>query len=290
MSQKPSAAWLAAVTDPEWPLFAAVLLAPAAACLALGDARRASFFFAAAVYAAVLKWLGWAVLGRLSPAQPRFLLFPAELFAGLAVACAWFYVRNALGFLWPSAYGLGELAILAPVLTVMHLYAATRGLAAWRWPGQGWRPLAALALTRLAVYAPFCGVLTVILWRVSASLNPQTIDPIFHACVGRAYVETGLVRPHPLFGTLHYPSGFGAVNAVAMSLAPLSAAQAVNLQHVLWQVTALYLLVATVLLLARRRPGAAGLLPVGFLLVVPLYSLHPDNCYSGTPRQMAVAL
>jgi hypothetical protein len=233
----------------------------------------------------VLKWLGWAALGRLSPAQPRFLLFPAELFAGLALGCAWFYVRNALAALWPASYGLGELAVLAPVLAAAHLFAAVL-----RGARQGWRLPAREVLARLAVYAPFWGALTVMLWRVSASLNPQTLDPIFHACAARSSVETGLFRPHPFLNTLYYPSGFGAVNAVAMSLAPLSAAQAVNLQHVLWQVTALYLLAAAVLILAGRRPWAVGLLAIGFLLIVPLYSLYPDDCYSGTPRQMSVAL
>src|SRR5438094_7495967 len=73
---------LLALADPEWPLCLVVLLAPAAFALALGDGRKASFFFDAAAYVAVLKWLGWAVFGRLAPARPRFLLFPAELFAG----------------------------------------------------------------------------------------------------------------------------------------------------------------------------------------------------------------
>jgi hypothetical protein len=282
---------LAAWCDPEWLWFLGFGLLPALLCRLIGEPQKASFFFGTAIFAASLKWLGWLALGR-GPEAPRpGGAFPAQLFAGLAATCAWFYVRNAVGALWPASYGLHELAILPLLLAFLHLAGAVRQALARPRPGTGRRLLGREALARAAVYAPFWGTLAVALWQVSGSLNPQTEDPLYHACVARAYVETGLFRPHPFLAeTLHYPSGFGAVNAVAVSFAPLTTAQAVNLQHVFWQLSALFLLAATPALLTGRWPVALGLAPPLFVALVPLYGLFPDYHYSGTPRQMAAAL
>src|SRR5690348_6753896 len=149
-----AAAALVAAADPEWPLLLALLLAPAGLCLALGAGQKASFFLGAAVYVACLKWLGWAAFGRLAPARPRALLFPAELFAGLAVACAWFYLRNLLARAWPASYGLGELAWLFPALVALHAAAL---VLSWR---RRPRPSLAALGERLALYVPFVLVLS----------------------------------------------------------------------------------------------------------------------------------
>src|SRR6266511_6099060 len=95
--------------DPEWPLFVAVLLLPALLVLVTGQFQKASFFAGAAVYAGVLKWLGWLVFTRPSLHRPAFVLFPLEMFLGLALLCGWFYLRNLAGWLWPMSYGLLEL-------------------------------------------------------------------------------------------------------------------------------------------------------------------------------------
>jgi hypothetical protein len=282
------AARLAAWCDPEWLWFLGFGLLPAGLCGLLGQPQKASFFFGTAAFAAALKWLGWVALGR-GPAAPRpGLAFPAHLFAGLAAACAWFYVRNVVGMLWPASYGLHELAVLPPLLTGLHLVGAARRALAR--PRPGWRLLGREALDRAALYLPFWGALAVVLWRVGGSLSPQT-DGIFHACAARAYVEVGLFRPHPFLGeTWPYPSGFGALNAVAASLAPLTVAQAVNLQHVFWLLAALFLLALAPALLAGRWCRALALAPPAFVALVPLYGLFPDYDYTATPRQLAAAL
>jgi hypothetical protein len=274
--------------DPEWLWFLGFGLLPAALCAGIGDLQRASFFFGATVYASVLKWLGHLLLGRFIPSPRPDILFPIELFTGLAVASVWFYLRNVVGGVWPASYSLRELAVLAPLLAGVHILAAV-----WRFPNdaRAWGRVVRDLLIRAAVYVPFWGAIAVALWQVSGSLNPQTIDPIFHAFAARTYVETGLTQPSPFLNrTLGYPSGFGAINAVTMAMAPLTAAQTVNLQHVLWHITALFLLAVTPALLVGRWFRLLALAPLAFLVPLPLYALYPDDCYSGTPRQMAVAL
>ena len=105
------------------------------------NGQKASFFLGAAVYVACVKWLGWAVFGRLAPARPRCLLFPAEVFAGLAVVCAWFYLRNLVAKVWPASYGLAELAWLFPAL----LRAALRLPLPCSWRRQSRQPVAGRA-------------------------------------------------------------------------------------------------------------------------------------------------
>jgi hypothetical protein len=275
-----AAAALAAAADPEWLPLLALLLAPAGLCAALGAGQKASFFLGTAVYVACLKWLGWATFGRLTASRPRSPLFPAELFAGLAVACAWFYIRNLVARAWPASYGLGELAWLFPALVLLHAAAL---VVSWRrhpWPG-----LAALGL-RLAPFVPFVLVLTAALWSISAALGVQGSDSMTYTFLARAYRAggTAFALP-PTFRPIVYPSGFGAMNATAAALTPLSVLQALNLQHVLLCVAAPFLVTTTVAALARRPLAALHWLPVAFLFVFPLYALYPDVLYPGTPKQ-----
>jgi hypothetical protein len=272
---------LAAVADPEWPLLLAVMLVPAGLALVAGERQKASFFLGTAVYVAALKWLGWAVFGRRTTARPRYLLFPAELFAGLAIACAWFYLRNLVARLWPASYGLGELAWLFPALLVLHVAALlfrARSLIA---PGC----LAALG-ERLALYAPFAVVLTAALWSVSAVLGVQGTDAMVYTFQARIYRTEGIdFAVPPTHLAISYPSGFGAINATAAALAPLTVLQAFHLQHVLLCVAALFLVTTTVAALAGRPLPLLHSLPVPFLFLFPLYALHPDVLYPGVPKQ-----
>jgi hypothetical protein len=276
-----AAAWLEAVTDPEWLLVFGVLLVPAAVALVLGGVQRASFFLGVAVYVAVLKWLGWVVFGRWTTIQSRFLLFPAELFAGLAVVCAWFYLRNLGAKVWPPSYGLGELAWLFPILLALHAAALlsrlrrSKGALNYKQLGE-----------RLALYAPFAAVLAVALWSISTVLGVQGTDAMTYTFLARIYRSEGIdfaVPPANL--RIVYPSALGAMNATAAALAPLSVLQAFHLQHVLLYVAALFLITATVAVLAGRPLPLLHSLPLPFLFAFPLYALYPDVLYPGTPKQ-----
>jgi len=286
------AGWLLAVTDPEWPLFLAVLLAPAALALALGDGQKASFFFGVAAYVAVLKWLGWLVFGRLAPARPRFLLFPAEIFAGLAVVCAWFYLRNLAAKLWPGSYGLAELAFLFPALLVLHAAAlALRAPALLASCRMSFRPTLAALGERLAMYAPFAALLTVALWSISTALGVQGTDAMTYTFLARIYRSEGIdFAVPPANAMIVYPSAFAAMNATAATLAPLSVVQAFHLQHVLLCVTALFLVTGTVAALAGRPLPLLHSLPAPLLFLFPLYALYPDVFYPGTPKQVGPPL
>jgi hypothetical protein len=279
---------LLALADPEWPLCLAVLLAPAALALALGDGRKAWFFCGAAVYVAVLKWLGWAVFGRLTTVRPRFLLFPAELFAGLAVVCAWFYLRNFVANAWPGSYSLRELAWLFPALLVLHAVALVlRGPALLAAP----RLLLAALGERLALYVPFVVMLTVALWSIGGALGVTGTDPIHHTFTARVYVHDGLDFVVPPTGTpIVYPAAFGAMNATAAALAPLSVVQAFHLQHVLLCIAAVFLVTTTVAVLLGRPLPLLHAAPLPFLFLFPLYGLYPDLLYPGTPKQVGLPL
>lgn len=287
-----AAGWAAAVTDPEWPLFLAVLLAPAALCLALGEGRKAGFFFGTAAYVAVLKWLGWAVFGRLAPARLRFLLFPAELFSGLAVLCAWFYLRNLVAKVWPGSYGLRELGWLFPALLVLHGAALARRapalLAVWR--GSGRAALAALG-ERLAMYAPFATMLAVALWSISTALGAQGTDGIHYTFTAQVYLHEGIdFHVPPTERQIVYPAALGAMNATAAASAPLSVVQAFHLQHVLLCIAAVFLVTGTVAALLGRALPLLHMLPLPFLFLFPLYALYPDLLYPGVPKQVGPPL
>ena len=89
----------------------------------------------------------------------------------------------------------------------------------------------------------------------------------------------------PTYRTIVYPSGFGAMNATAAALAPLTVLQAFHLQHVLLCVAAFFLMTGTVAALARRPLPWLHSLPLPFLFLFPLYALYPDILYPGTPKQ-----
>jgi hypothetical protein len=270
--------------DPEWLPLLTVLLLPAAACAALGDGRKAGFFLGTAVYVTSLKWLGWALLGRRSAVRPACLLFAAEVFLGLAVACAWFYLRNLLARVWPASYSLVELRALFPVLLLLH----GAGVLLRGWPEPGWRrPW----LERAAVYAPFVAALTVALWQIGGALGVQGTDGMNHVYMARVYRDEGIeFRVPPAGLPLAYPGAFAAMNAVASAVAPLSVVQAFHLQHVLLCVLSLFLVTGAVAALAGRPLKVLHSLPLPFLFVFPLYALYPDLFYPGTPKQACVPL
>ncbi len=138
--------------DPEWLLFMAFALSPALFCLLQGELRKAQFFAATALYLGVLKWLGWLLFTRWSRHRLRFPLFPAEIFVGLAMACAWFYVRGAAARIWPASYSLAEMSWIAPVLVALHLaVAVTRGGVSRRTRADAFRG-ALLAILRCAAF------------------------------------------------------------------------------------------------------------------------------------------
>ncbi len=275
--------------DPEWLVFLGVLTTPALLAWARGDGLRASFFLGAAAYVAVLKWLGWLLFTRKSLAKLAFVRFPAELFAGLAVVCAWFYLRNLVARFWPASYGLRELSMLFPGLLAVHVVAA-----AWTarsWLARGARALACDLLERLAVHAPFTVALAVALGTVSGTLGVPGVDAMHHAFTARVYREEGMAFAVPPLGVpIVYPSGFGAMNAVTAALAPLDVVQAVYLQHVLWCVVAVFLVTCTVATVAGRPLVLLHGLALPFLSVFPLYALYPDIFYPGTPKQVGPPL
>jgi hypothetical protein len=275
-------------SDPEWLLFLAALLLPAAVLGAAGQAQRASFFAGLAVYLGVLKWLGWAVLTRPGRYRHPYLLFPAEVLAGLAVLALWFYLRNLVGLWWPASYSLHELAALPYTLAGLHLLAGARRALLGLGPRAGWRRA---LLQRGALYVPFVVTLVVVFWIVSGVLHVQTTDSIGHATFAKVYLHDGLFYVGPAGqGPIRYPSGFGAINAVAAAVAPLTLVQVVNLQHALLLVTGVFLLTSTVAVLSGRTLWFLHSLPLPFLSLFPLYSLYPCLCYEGPPRQVAPAL
>ncbi len=273
-------------------LLVAVLLVPALLCGAAGNRLRFSFFAGAALYVGVMKWLGRLVFGRYVQTQCRYLLFPAEFFAGLAVACGWFYVRNALGWLWPGSYSLMELRVLAWAIAAFQvliwLTLLSNRLKAWRQD----RPAARHALLqRLWLYVPFALLLTCALWQLSNVLHVQQSDAYFHAFSTRVFHDEGLWFAGFTNGkALGYPSGFGAINAVTLAVAPLTPVQVVNLQHVLLLLLGISLISSVLGVVAgtgsRVLQGAA----LVFIPVFPIYCLAPELFGSSTGRQAAPAL
>ncbi len=277
--------------DPEWLAFVGFLLAPSAGLFLAGQTQRASFFFGTAVYLGVLKWLGRVVLGPRPRDGLSFLLFPAELFLGLALLCGWFYLRTLLGLLWPASYSLRELTLLPYLVGALHTAGALVRVRALGRDGASRREALRALGRRALVYGPFAFMLLVALWRVSPTLHLHSLDPNYHAFSARVYLNDGLFCRRFNGGEpIAYPSGFGAINTVTVAVTPLTVVQAVNLQHVLWLVAALFLITSTVARLARRPLWLVHGLPLPFLAVFPLYSLYPYVTYEGTPRQVAPAL
>jgi hypothetical protein len=281
-------AWLSRRCDPEWPLFVGFLLLPALTFLIFGQLLKAEFFGGMAIYLAALKWLGWLVLSRRQDAAISFILWPAQLFAGLALLVAWFYLRNALGWLWPGGYSLRELSVVPIVAAILHGLA----LILRRLPlaPSGPNPRREL-MARVSMYGSFVLALTVALWLVSGTLGVQAVDPVLHAFSAKIYLHDGMFHPvGPDQVPLRYPSGFAAVNTVAAAISTLSPVQAVNLQHVLWLIVGLFLATGTVVFLAGRLLPLLHVSVLPFLVLFPIYGLVPDYGYSGTPRQMAPPL
>ncbi len=273
--------WLGLLHDPDWWSFVAVLLVPAAGCLALGGLQQASFFAGTAIYLGTLKWLGRVVVTSRVTGVPGYLLFPADLFAGLALVCAWFYFRAMLNLVWPS-FPLRELTLVPYLVGLAQLL----GLALRRPPGFRTR-----CLHGLLACSPFVLLLTVALWHVSGCLHVQSSDPLIHAWIARLYREGG-IRVHPLAdgGLLGYPSGFGALNVLTMSLSPLDVVQAVNLQHILWLSAGLFLIPTTVAAVGKTQSLFLFVLPLGLVALFPIYALELANFYEGTPRQTVPGL
>jgi hypothetical protein len=270
----------------------AFALSPALFCLLQGEWRKARFFAGAALYLGVLKWLGWLLFTKPSRRLLRFPLFCAEIFVGLAIACTWFYVRSALGTLWPASYGLAEMSWAAPFLVVLHLVvAAALGRGKRRPLAEAFRAALPTVVRRAAVYAPVFFILGVALWHVSGSWNVQGGDAVRHAFQARVAIHDGLLFSHFKGGhPIYYSSGFAAMNAVAATVAPLTVVQAVNLQHVVLVVFGLFLVPCSISLLAHRPLPSIQSLPLAFLAFFPLYGLYPYWNYEGIGRQAAPAL
>jgi hypothetical protein len=240
-----------------------------------------------AIYVGVLKWLGWLVLTRRSSLVPTFVIWPAELFAGLAALVCWFYLRNLLGWLWPGSYSLAELQLLPLLAVVLHLFALASKFRL-QLVGVDWRRDLG---QRVAMYSPFVLALVVAVWLVSGTMGVQAVDPVLHAFQAKVYMHEGLFFPvGPLQTPLRYPSGFAAVNAVTAAVSTLTPVQAVNLQHILWIIVGLFLVTGTLTALAGRRLPLLHWTVLTFLVLFPIYGLFPDYGYSGTPRQMAPPL
>lgn len=296
----PAYAWRLAgsFADPEWLLFVGVLLLPALLFLPRGDWQRVSFFAGAAIYLGVLKWLGWLVFTRPSTWKRTFLLFPAELFVGLALLCLWFYLRNLVGWLRPDLYSLKELAILPIAVALLHVAVGIGNFRSWQgrsassaksqpraeighrqWLGQ-----------RLVIYFPFVFLLTCAFWKVSSVLHVQDDDPVIHAYSARVYLNDGVFfRRFNGNGPIAYPAGFGAINAVTVAVSPLTVVQALNFQHVFLVITACFLVTSAVSLLSGRSLWLLHSLSLPFLSLFPLYALYPYLNYEGTSRQAAIA-
>lgn len=276
---------LQALHDPELLPCLAFLLLPAALMTLRGDTIRASFFAGAACYLACLKWLGWVCVTRPLRWTGGFLLFPLEVFLGLALCTFWFYLRSLLADFWPGSFSVRELHLLPWLVAFVHLLPVNGSRFSFRNLERGTK-------RRLLLYVPYVVFLTLALWHASSWLEVQSIDCLTHAVTTRLYHAGGLAAPIQ-GGTreLCYPSGFAALNVVAVAVAPLSVPQAVNLQHVLLLVTALFLVGATVVRLAGESSHGWLLgLTLPYLAVLPVYYLHPDTGYGGTGRQCVAAL
>jgi hypothetical protein len=279
--------------DPEWLLFEGFLLVPALVCLLWGDADRAEFYARLALHAGCLKWLGWSLVTRVSDPQPlRFLMFPVELVVGLTVAILWFYVRNVAGWLVPGSYSLIELGIVPWLVAFGHLFGAL--LVNRASPSSlvvSWSQTARSLLVRASIYAPFTLTLTLTLLSVAKEIFAPSQDGWFHAFFGRVYLNDGLFYPHFNGGqAIFYVSGFGAINAVTAAISGISIVKVHNLQHIFWVVVGLYMITATVAVVARRPLAFLQFLPLLFLNVYPVHNLPPDQHWIHGAQQLAPSL
>ena len=146
-------------------------------------------------------------------------------------------------------------------------------------------------LPRASVYAPFTLTLTLTLLSVANTIFAPSQDGWFHAFFGRVYLNDGLFYPHFNGGqAIFYTSGFGAINAVTAAFSGLSIVKVHNLQHIFWVVVGLYMITATVAVVARRPLAALQFLPLLFLNVYPVHNLPPDQHWIHGAQQMAPSL
>jgi hypothetical protein len=278
--------------DPEWLGWFGCLMIPPVCFLAIDDLPRATFFLGIALNLGSLKWLGWFFLGRRVNAPMRFALFPAEVLAGLGLACVWFYLRNGIGILWPEWYGLGELSVLTGGVLVLQGAVGLVAFVRWlRSPGEECKVSWRAVLDRGMMYAPFVLTLVATLWLVSPTLHVHSYDPIHHAFSARIYHAEGTWYSRFNGGQpILYTTGFGAINALTLALSPLTPVQAVNMQHVVLLVTGLFLITGALVIMVRRPLWPIHWLVLFFLVIFPLHDLEPMRIYIGTGRQVAPAL
>jgi hypothetical protein len=288
ISSKP---W-SALGDPDWLWFVGVMLLPAGAALLFGFTRSASFFAGLAIYAGVMKWLGWLVLGRMATGWRAAVMFPAHILAGLAVAATWFYLRNLVALAWPASYALHELSILSITVAALHVGVALARLRSGRTPGndarEAWWPD---AIVRLTYFGLFAGLHVLALVDLSGSLDVAAFDHVHHGFSARVYYHDGVAYAGFNGGRpIVYPTGYGALNAIAAAAAPLTFVNAANMQLTFLCLAGAFLVVGCIAW-AADRPGLAlvfaGLL-VGFLYVFPVYCL-PDTYIEGSAKQPAPA-
>jgi hypothetical protein len=278
--------------DPEWLPGLAFLLTPALFCIALHDQQRASFFTGAAIYLSVMRWLGWALVTRHVESRLRYALFGVEFFAGLAAACAWFYLRNLVSRVLPIPYVPVNVrwvfyALLTAHALALPVWAGPIMRFCWRHPTQFLGDL----FQRAAAYLPLCLLLVISLWLVAGSLNVQTTDSIIHAFLARLYRERGIFAgPFNSQPVIDYPTGFGVINAVTAAVAPLSVVQVLNLQHVLLLILALFAISGIVIVRVGRPMPLVHSLVLAFVAFFPLYGLAPDALYQANARQAGPAL
>jgi hypothetical protein len=280
------------LVDPEWVLFQIFLLVPSLACALWGDSARAGFLARLALYIGFLKWLGWVVLTRPTPRPQSFLMFPLEMLVGLTLSVLWFYLRNVFGWLVPGSYSLVELGVAAWLVTISQVSGAIAVYGrSMRRQALHWPTLGRAVLIRGSVYLPFVLTLTLTLWSVSKEVFVPSQDGWFHSFIARVYLNDGIFYRH--FNgdnAIFYTSGFGAINAVTAAVSGLTVVQANNLQHILWIVTGVWLVTATVAVLAQRLLAPLHFLPPLFLSAYPVHNLPPDLYWTHTPQQTASAL
>jgi hypothetical protein len=269
-----------------------ILLFPAAVLGVLGLTDSAAFFAGAALYVGVCQWIGWLARGRARASGSVLQSFSADVFIGLALLCAWFYGRNLVERIWPGSFGLGELRLLAWMVPILHLLAGIlRLVRRVRQSGFQWKELVAEARGDALISGAFMVCLVLTLGAISSALHVQSSDPMFHAYAARNYREHGIeFRPSGEDPPINYPSGFGALNTVAITVSPLSCVRAVNLQHTLLLLLALFLVCDVVSSAIGRFYFPIYLAPLVFLALFPVHDLYPDIIYQSTGRLAAPAL
>ena len=289
---------LLAFADPLWFEFMGVLLLPAAynlVCSFVGPENtrpvrfdQFTFFAGMAVYLGVLKWIGWNMLTRHMPCESaafNYLLFPAELFCGLALCCGWFYLRNAVGRVLPAGFALHELSLLKCLILPLQIGALIVVIRREK-PASLFSFFKARAAS-LTMQALFVFCLFAAFRDVSCALHVQSTDPLCHGYMARQYLATGISN-----GGLPvvYTSGFGAINAVTFALAPLTIVQIMAMQHIVLTFLMFFLVTGAIGYVLKRHLWVLHLGAIPYLLLIPIFNLPPWQHYEGAPRQSAPAI